>query len=299
MQKLSCIQSFGQDFIGQNSRLLYVTQPGERPPEVKSKAEKPQEVPEAERLTQEHIEKVLRAVNHNISEVRRYYEDVITGEMKMPRKIKEQVAQLNSLRYQLESAKKSPAGARDVVKEIYDIFTKLDVGAKESQRNKDNLAPLDYRINRPTLAPAMTKAEIREAANAQVEAKERYDATLFNEGVKGLVSGEINQEQLDAVKAQFAHEKVKTLARSVTTERGIYDVYITLSPDGNAVNIKGVLETSIPKEGKTGQVMKADINTYQSLDSNKQKVAEFKTPSIEDLRKRVASRGVKKLEKIA
>jgi hypothetical protein len=289
MKKLSCfIKGFAE-----NNRFTYfaAAENGEKAAEAQKQAE----VPEARRLTAEHINQVLNAVDTNIRTVEAYYRDPVNEvrNLRMPPEVGAQIVQLKQLRYQLEAAKQNPAGSRRLLTEIYAIFNKLDDKAqanvgKESAA-KDPLATFGYTINRPELTPATTGKEREAAARAEKAEREQYALQLFNSAVKIFVSGgPIGQNQLDAVKAQFAKEGRNTIARTVVTERGKIDVYMTLSKDGTTVNAIGVLPNP-RKVQEQGQLTKTQFNIYVSLDANQKNAPEFDVPPVDKIIQRVAS----------
>ena len=287
MKILTC-KTHGSSIRGiHKSRFVFMGKEG-----MGESADISKDVPEGERITKEHIEQVLRAVDSNIKTIEDYYNDRMVKQIrgiKMPKEVKDQVAKLKLLRDQLEMAKANPAGARKVLSDIYKIFSTLDTHAKKHTaaegRSGDPLATFGYSISRPKLEPGMTDVEKRNAEKQARESKEKQQTSLFNSAVRILVAGgEITQDELDAVKGQFRRENTNVLARTLSLERGQkIDVYIALSPDGKAVNAKGVMQYPQQKGQRPSGALVARFDVYQSLDADDKKPVQFTAPSLSQM----------------
>lgn len=193
--KTSCSQTFEH-----NARFTYATKP-EKPstPEVESK------IPESGDITPEHIDKVLKAIDSNISDVEDYYNFYFTKEMqgeKIPKPIEKKLAKLKQLRAELRQLRANPRNSRRVLIQIYKIFDSLQKHAKGTQESAkgDPLAGLGIS---DILKPELYAKKKAEKAERPRESKEAATEHLAWEAVENIAraGGKLTQPMLDALKS--------------------------------------------------------------------------------------------------
>jgi len=312
MKKLSCLNNN----FGRNNRFVYFAAGGEKPIEDKStKKEKPSEIPEAQRLTYEHVNQVLKAVKDNVAKINKYYKEQDVLPDRIPSNVKNMLANLNSLSGDLEKARRHPSQAHDVFVKIYAIFSRLKRQSRLEKKSGDPLLAgiTDPDIRGPKLVTREEKLAAKESARKAKENERKSNEAAhlaeFNQGVRNLVSGEpMSQKYLDAIAAQFKSEGSNVLSRVLVLPRGTYNICLSLSPDRKTVNIQGeVSDVVLGKKPKldrnaraTTEVPMNKFSYFKSLDSriSEDKTKPFAVSPLNVLMAQAVAKG-KKLRQIA
>lgn len=209
MMHFSCLPNFEH-----NSRLAHFASP-----EKMKGPEAQKEIPKAEEITKEHIDRVINAVDKNISSIEDYYKDYFTSEMrgeKMPKEVKEQIRNLRILRTKLDALRNRPKFARDTLVKIYAIFEDLDTHAKTTRQNTEGDPLAGFGIDQmraPDLNPEKKpekKAEKPMKTASTQEALEVSQEKLVLAAVENIAraNGTLTQAMLDALKKYKSAKKV-------------------------------------------------------------------------------------------
>ncbi len=218
------------------------------------------DIPKADELTQEHIEKVLKAVDKNIKTIEDYYnKDYFTKDLrgeKMPEEIKTKLAQLKKLKTELEKVRFNPPASRDVLVKIYDIFTDLDEHTEktieDAKKTSDPLKGLGIiaGIYRPLLTTEQPEA--KPADTRVAETKEQSQEKLVLAAVENIAKagGVLTQDMLDALKSYKPN--VSPLRFDFMIEANPLTLFVERSADGFAVmGLKKNTQIQTPSEGSS------------------------------------------------
>lgn len=197
------------------------------------------EVPKAEEITKEHLDKVIKAVDSNIKSVEDYYNDYITREFQgdtMPKKVESQLRELKALRSQLNQLRSNPKNSRQVLVNIFKIFEDLDRHAKTTQESAkgDPLAGLGLdTMYKPELRAEKKPVAAAKAPDAK-EAQELSREKLAWNAVENIAraGGTLTQDMLDALKTYKKGQKV--LYFNLKIEGNPVSVIVERGPDGFA-----------------------------------------------------------------
>lgn len=240
--------------FGQNNRFAYFAGP-----EKMKGPEAQREVPKAEEITKEHIDKVIKAVDDNIKTVEDYYNDYITKEFqseKMPKKIEAQLRELKTLKMQLNQLRNNPRGSRQVLVNIFKIFDDLSRHAERTQESAkgDPLAGLGMMgISTPELYAEKEPEKVAKAPNAK-EAKELSQEHLTWQAVENIAraGGTLTQDMLDALQNYKKGQRVLRFDFKISGNPVV--VFVERGGDG-FVATGGIInqEKLLPKQAPTWQ----------------------------------------------
>lgn len=216
------------------------------------------DIPKAEEITREHVENVLTAVDKNIKTIEDYYNEdyfsKLSGE-KMPEEIKKNLAQLKTLKANLEKLRYKPSASREVLVKIYDIFTVLDEHTEktieDAKTTSDPLKGLGIiaGIYRPLLRTEQPDANPAEGDNKVAETKEQSKEKLVLAAVENIAKagGELTQDMLDALKGYKPN--VSPLRFDFVIGGNPLTLFVERSADGFAVmGLKRNKETLTPSQ---------------------------------------------------
>jgi len=201
------------------------------------------DIPKANDITLKHINKVIEAADKNIKIITDYYEDYITkmSSAEMPDEIKNNLAQLKTLKADLEKFRFNPPASRETLVKIYDIFTDLDEHTEktieDAKTTSDPLKGLGIiaGIYRPSLSTEQTEAKPTETDTRVAETKEQSQEKLVLAAVENIAKagGVLTQDMLDALKGYKPN--VSPLRFDFMIEGNPLTLFVERSADGFAV----------------------------------------------------------------